>query len=79
MEAAAQKKSNSRRRAGIQDYERHLANSHSPHRRRWFDFHLGPLYRRRVSPSYGLAPYSDGCVCVKQIYFLAPRSYRADD
>jgi hypothetical protein len=27
--------------SGVQDYERHLVNSHSAHRRGWFDFHPG--------------------------------------
>jgi hypothetical protein len=45
MEAAAQKKSNSWRWAAILDYERRLANPHSVHRRRWFDFHPGHVCR----------------------------------
>jgi hypothetical protein len=47
-----------------QDYERRLANPHSVHRRRWFDFQPGHECRSEFSLSYDLAPDSDMCGCV---------------
>jgi len=79
MDAAAQKKSNFRRRAGTQNYERHLANSHSALAVVGLIFILITCVVDGGSLSCSLAPDSDVCGCVKEINFLAPRSYRADD
>ena len=79
MEAAAQKKSNSRRRAAIQDYELRLANSHSPIAVVGLVFILIMCVVDGVPPSCGLDPDSGGRAYRKnQSLTLAVASHLSD-